>query len=62
MVLGDVLRLVVRRSNVFRVAIKVRRLPADADPEGWQLRFADLAEVAAYCPGCAEREFGLSET
>jgi predicted metal-binding protein len=26
--------------------------------EFWQLRFADIGEVAIYCPACAEREFG----
>jgi hypothetical protein len=31
-----------------------RALPA----ERWSLRFADLGEVAAYCPDCDEREFG----
>ena len=30
----------------------------EAVPEGWQLRFADVAEVAVYCPECAQREFG----
>jgi hypothetical protein len=25
--------------------------------ETWQLRFADIGEVAIYCPECAEREF-----
>ena len=26
--------------------------------ERWSLRFADLGEVAVYCPECDEREFG----
>jgi hypothetical protein len=26
--------------------------------EVWRLLFADLGEVAIYCPECAEREFG----
>jgi hypothetical protein len=26
--------------------------------EFWRLFFADLGEVAVYCPRCAEREFG----
>jgi hypothetical protein len=26
--------------------------------ELWGLFFADLGEVAVYCPKCAEREFG----
>ncbi len=31
----------------------------EAEPgEPWCLRFADLGEVAVYCPECAEREFG----
>jgi hypothetical protein len=30
----------------------------EAEPgELWRLFFADLGEVAAYCPDCAEREF-----
>jgi hypothetical protein len=32
------------------------RLPLPG--ERWSLRFADLGEVAVYCPGCDEREFG----
>jgi len=26
----------------------------------WHLLFVDIGEVAVYCPGCAEREFGGS--
>jgi hypothetical protein len=26
--------------------------------ELWRLYFADIGEVAIYCPECAEREFG----
>jgi hypothetical protein len=26
--------------------------------ERWHLYLADIGEVAIYCPGCAEREFG----
>ena len=26
--------------------------------ERWSLRFADIGEVAVYCPECDEREFG----
>jgi hypothetical protein len=26
--------------------------------ERWQLYFADIGEVAVYCPECAKREFG----
>jgi hypothetical protein len=26
--------------------------------EMWRVLFVDLAEVAIYCPECAEREFG----
>ncbi len=26
--------------------------------ELWRLLFADIGEVAIYCPECAEREFG----
>jgi hypothetical protein len=29
--------------------------------ERWSLRFADLGEVAVYCPGCDEREFAATE-
>jgi hypothetical protein len=29
--------------------------------ERWHLYFADLGEVAIYCPECAEREFGEPE-
>jgi hypothetical protein len=29
--------------------------------ERWSLRFADLGEVAIYCPECDEREFGAAE-
>jgi hypothetical protein len=25
--------------------------------ESWHLRFADIGEIAIYCPACAEREF-----
>ena len=25
--------------------------------DGWHLYFADVGEVAIYCPDCAEREF-----
>ena len=28
------------------------------DGERWRLWFADLGEVAVYCPECDEREFG----
>jgi hypothetical protein len=31
------------------------------DGEPWTLRFADLREVAIYCPECDEREFGSVE-
>ena len=26
--------------------------------EVWRVLFADISEVAIYCPECAEREFG----
>jgi hypothetical protein len=26
--------------------------------ESWRLHFADIGELAIYCPDCAEREFG----
>ena len=29
--------------------------------ERWSLRFADLGEVAVYCPECDELEFGAKE-
>lgn len=29
--------------------------------ELWHVYFADLGEVAIYCPECAEREFGGAE-
>jgi hypothetical protein len=29
--------------------------------ELWRVYFADLGEVAIYCPECAEREFGEAE-
>jgi hypothetical protein len=28
------------------------------DDEAWQLCFPEIAEVAVYCPGCSDREFG----
>lgn len=28
--------------------------------ELWRLLFADIGEVAIYCPECAEREFGTA--
>jgi hypothetical protein len=30
--------------------------------EIWRLLFTDIGEVAIYCPECAEREFGSSES
>jgi hypothetical protein len=27
--------------------------------EVWRVVFADIGEVAIYCPECAEREFGV---
>jgi hypothetical protein len=29
--------------------------------EMWRVLFADIGEVAVYCPECAEREFGETE-
>jgi hypothetical protein len=29
-----------------------------AGDELWCVRFADIGEIAIYCPECAEREFG----
>jgi NAD-dependent SIR2 family protein deacetylase len=29
--------------------------------ELWRLLFADIGEIAVYCPECAEREFGEAE-
>jgi hypothetical protein len=40
--------------------------PADAEARGWRMLRVDVPGVddepllAAYCPDCAEREFGLS--
>jgi hypothetical protein len=40
-------------------AVRCVECGREAEPgELWRLFFADLGEVAVYCPGCAEREFG----
>jgi hypothetical protein len=36
-------------------------VPTQARSEVWRVVFADIGEVAIYCPGCAEREFGAPE-
>jgi hypothetical protein len=42
-------------------AVRCVECGRQAEPgELWRLFFADLGEVAVYCAGCAEREFGES--
>ena len=30
--------------------------------ETWRVLFADIGEAVTYCPECAEREFGISDS
>jgi hypothetical protein len=54
------MRLVVAAQPPETVAtVRCVECGREAGPgELWRLFFADLREVAVYCPECAEREFG----
>lgn len=56
---GDNAAVVDREPPETVAAVRCFECGRDVQPgELWRLFFADVGEVAACCPNCAEREFG----
>jgi hypothetical protein len=47
------------------VSLNLSRAECGRSPqagETWRVLFADIGEAVTYCPECAEREFGISDS